>query len=75
MSLTQKPVGYSELQVYIDILNDIEGKNNKKSYSSLVKDLLVNFGIRISVNELNELYEPNLEEIKKDLEIQVNNVC
>lgn len=75
MELTKKPINYSDLQYYMNILEDLNRTMEKKSYSSLVKDLLVNFGIKITVQELNELYEPSIDELEKDLEIQMRNVC
>lgn len=75
MESTEKSVDYSKVQHYINIIEDLNKTKEKSSYSSLVKDLLVNFGIRITIKELNELYEPNEEELRRDLEIQYRNVC
>lgn len=68
-----EPIDYSKLQQYISILEDLNDKN-KLSYSSLVKDLLESFGIKISIEQLEEYYEPTVEELKEDLEIQYRNV-
>jgi hypothetical protein len=62
------------LQDYVNIIEDLNRKE-KCSYNYLIKNLLENFGLRISLSEIRELYEPNLEELKRDLEIQIKNVC
>ena len=68
-----KALSYSELQNCIDILEDLNDKK-KLSYSDLVKNLLENFSIKISVKELQEYFEPTVEELQEDLEIQYRNV-
>lgn len=74
MSSLQNPIDYKRLQVLISILEDLNDKENSASYSSLCKDLLVNFGVRVSVEQIIEYYEPTVEELKEDLEIQYRNV-
>ena len=70
----EKTIENSKIQYYIDVLNDLNGKN-KLSYNSLVKDLLETFGLKITIKQIEELYEPSIEELETDLEIQYRNVC
>ncbi len=64
-----------KLQKYVNILEDLNGKKKYNNYDSLIMDLLVEFGIKIDRQILNELYEPTLEEDIEDRRIIYNNVC
>ncbi len=74
MEETKKPTNYSEIQKHIDVLGYLGLVEKNSSYSCLCKNLLENFGIKVSLSEIQELYEPSIEELKTDLEIQYNNV-
>lgn len=74
MEKPDKSINRKEIQKYINILEDLNDKE-KYSYNSLVKSLLENFGLRVKLDEIREIYEPTLEELEKDLVIQYNNVC
>ncbi len=65
----------NELQHYISILEDWNGKRKYNNYDSLIKDLLVNFGIKIERNIINQLNEPTLDEEILDKELIYRNVC
>jgi len=67
-------IDYNSLRKYIKILEDLNDKDSSASLSSLSKDLLVNFGLKISVEKLIEFYEPTIDELVEDLEIQHRNV-
>ena len=71
---TETNIDYNKIQNCINIIEDLNKTKEKASYSSLVKDLLVSFGIRITIKELSELYEPSVDELREDLEIQMRNV-
>lgn len=73
--MKKQQINLSELQFYINILEDLNDKQNYSNYDSLCKDLLVNFGIRITKKEYLQLLEPTAEELAKDLEIMYRNVC
>lgn len=67
-------ISLSKLQMYVNILEDLNDKQKYSNYETLCKDLLVNFGIRVKLEEIRELYEPTVEELSTDLEILYNNV-
>jgi len=66
------PNTLSELQFYVNLLEDINGKKKYTNYDTLEKDLLIEFGIRTTRQELNELFEPTLEEHELDLKLIYN---
>jgi len=66
------PNTLSELQFYVNLLEDINGKKKYTNYDTLEKDLLIEFGIRTTRQELNELFEPTLEEQELDLKLIYN---
>lgn len=68
------PKSLSELQFYVNLLEDINGKKKYNNYDSLKEDLLIEFGIKTTRQELNELYEPNLTEAKLDLKLIYGNL-
>ena len=63
----------SDIQGFVNILEDLNGKKKYTNYNTLCKDLLENFGIKIKIEEIRELYEPTVEELTKDLEIMYRN--
>lgn len=67
-------ISLSKLQMYVNILEDLNDKQKYNNYETLCKDLLVNFGIRVKLEEIRELYEPTVEELSRDLEILYNYV-
>ena len=68
------PKNLSELQFYVNLLEDMHGKRKYSNYELLEKDLLIEFGVKTSRTQLNQLFEPTIEEDEKDLIIQINNV-
>lgn len=64
----------SELQFFVNLLEDMHGKKKYSDYELLVQDLLIEFGIISTRKELIELFEPTEDEIRRDLVIQMNNV-
>ena len=64
----------SELQLYVNILEESKGiKYN--NYETLIKDLLLEFGLTVDRQQLNELFEPSIEESVEDIKIMLGNVC
>ena len=57
----------SELQLYI---NFIQAKHNKvyTDYNEIIRLLKSEFNINSSLHQLNQLYEPTIDEETKDLE-------
>lgn len=57
----------SELQLYI---NFIQVKNNKiyKDYNEIISLLKLEFGVDTTIQQLNELFEPTMDEETRDLE-------
>ncbi len=72
---TEDKIDYSSLQHHVNILEDLKIIEKNSSYSNLCKNLLETFGIKISIKEIQELYEPSIDELREDLEIQYKNVC
>lgn len=69
----------SEFRAYIRILEDLNGKKPYTDYELLKKDLLIEFGIRITLSEIRELLDelldiPSLEEEVEDLQIMYKNI-
>lgn len=73
--MTKQLNDLEKLQFYINLLEDLNDKKKYLNYDSLIKDLLVEFGIKINRSQLNEIYEPTLEENEEDLKIIYRNVC
>lgn len=63
----------SELQYYVNLLEDYHEKKYT-NYELLEKDLLIEFGVRTSRQELNELFEPTIEEEIEDISILYRNI-
>ena len=66
----------SELKAYVNILEDFHEKKYK-DYELLRKDLLIEFGVRTSINHIRKLYdmqEPSAEDHAIDMQILYNNV-
>lgn len=63
-----------ELQHCIKLLEDLNGKRQYTNYDSLIKDLLVNFGIKVDRKVINQLNEPTLEEEILDKKLMYRNV-
>lgn len=59
----------SELQFYVNILEDHHGKKKYTDYELLRKDLLTEFGVKITRQQINELFEPNIIEEQLDLKL------
>ena len=47
-----------ELNVYINILEDLNGKTKYKNFDNLIKDLLIEFGYKATRQEISNFYEP-----------------
>jgi len=70
-----KPVtNLSELQAYVNILEDLHGKKKYTNYELLRKDLLIEFRLKIPIEQIRELFEPTVEEEILDREILLKNV-
>ena len=63
----------SELQLYVNLLEDLHEKNYT-NYELLKRDLLIEFGVRVTMEEIRELYEPTVEEEVLDRQILYNNI-
>ncbi len=63
----------SELQLYINLLEQLRGfvYNN---YDELIKDLKYEFGILVTIDELNRIYEPTMEEDLLDKQELLKNI-
>lgn len=69
----------SELRAYIKILEDLNGKKPYLDYQLLKEDLLIEFGVRITVDKIRELLNelldiPLLEDEVEDLQIMYKNI-
>jgi len=63
----------SELQLYINLLEC--QKNIKYSdYNKLIADLKYEFGINVSIEEINRVYEPTGDEEVLDREYLLKNI-
>ena len=63
----------SELQLYINLLQ----QTNKKIYSDyneLIKELKKEFNINVTIDDLNKLNEPTIEEELIDKELLLKNI-
>lgn len=70
----------SELKFYIGILEDLNGKKAYNNYEKLRNDLLIEFGIKTTIENIkNALYElleqPTLEEEINDLAMIYSHTC
>lgn len=74
MDNSKETLDYSKIQGLVNTLEDLRIVEKNSSYSNLCKNLLETFGIKLNIKEIQELYEPTVDEIKEDLEIQYNNV-
>ena len=63
----------SELQAYVNILEDYHEKKYS-NYELLKKDLLIEFGIKVTIDSIRKLYEPTIEEDALDKQILYNNI-
>ncbi len=63
----------SELQFYVNLLEDYHEKKYT-NYELLRKDLLIEFGVRITIEEIHQLYEPTIEEEVEDISILYRNI-
>lgn len=70
-----------ELIFYINLLEDLNnGKKPYVNYETLRKDLLVEFGVKTTIENIRKLFketlsEPTIEDEQEDLKIIYNNVC
>lgn len=64
----------SELQLYVNLLEDLNGKKKYTNYELLKKDLLIEFSVSVTIEKLRLLYEPTVEEEIRDREILLRNV-
>jgi hypothetical protein len=64
----------SELQLYVNLLEDLHSKKKYTDYELLRKDLLIEFGIKVTIEDIRRLYEPTVEEEIRDREILLRNV-
>lgn len=71
----EKPKNLTELQEFINILEDLNDKQVYTNYASLRKDLLETFGIKLKREDYEKILEPTAEDLALDLEIQLRNVC
>jgi len=63
----------SELQYYVNLLEDYHEKKYT-DYELLKKDLLIEFGVRITIQEIHQMYEPTIEEDVEDMSILYRNI-
>lgn len=69
----------TELVFYAGILEDLNGKKSYSDYEILRKDLLIEFKIKTTIEELRsafneQLEQPTLEEEVEDLKMMYQNV-
>ena len=70
----------SEFLMYVSLLEDLNGKKEYLDYELLKKDLLVEFGIKVTIENIRSFFdellkEPSVKDDLIDLEIMYNNVC
>jgi hypothetical protein len=63
----------SELQIYINLLEQDKNKTYT-NYNELIKDLKYEFNINVTMDEINRIYEPTIEEDVLDREILLKNI-
>lgn len=63
----------SELQLYINLLE--QQKNLVYSdYNKLIEDLKYEFNLNVTMDEINRVYEPTIEEELLDRELLLKNI-
>ena len=62
----------SELQLYINLLEQTNG--NYSDSNKLIKDLKGEFGIYVTINELNRLNEPTIDDDFIDVRELLKNI-
>ena len=62
----------SELQLYINLLEQQNGKYSDSN--KLIKDLKYEFGIYVTIGELNRINEPTIEEDLIDVKELLKNI-
>lgn len=50
-------VSIEEIRPFVKILEDLNDKEKYTNYQTLCKDLLVNFGIRVKIEQIRKIYE------------------
>lgn len=63
----------SELQLYINLLEQTKGIIYS-DYNKLIEDLKIEFNINVTMNEINRIYEPSIDEELLDREILLKNI-
>ncbi len=71
--INSKNISIEELNYYIKILNDFN-ENNSLSYSELSNELLVNFKLKISKEELYQMLDTTIQDDVTDLIIIYKNI-
>lgn len=64
----------SELQLYVNLLEDLNGKKKYTNYELLRRDLLIEFSVNVTIENIRLLFEPTVEEEIRDREILLRNV-
>jgi len=62
----------SELQLYINLLEQSNGKYS--DFNELIKDLKSEFGIYVTINELNRINEPTIDDDIIDIRELLKNI-
>lgn len=63
----------SELQYYVNLLEDYH-ERKYTNYELLRRDLLIEFGVKVSREEIQQMYEPTIDEEVEDMSILYRNV-
>lgn len=63
----------SELQLYVNLLEQDKGITYT-DYNKLKEDLKYEFNINVTIDELNRLYDPTIDEERIDREILLKNI-
>jgi hypothetical protein len=71
--MSKKVANLSELQLYVNLINDLH-ETTVTNYKELKKQLLIEFGVDVEIKQLEQLYEPTVEEEIRDREILLRNV-
>lgn len=69
MYLVKVKIEQSELHVYISLLKQYKLLNTN-NYEEIINKVKTNFNVDISIEELNEYYNPNLYELIEDSQLQ-----
>lgn len=64
----------SELQMYVNLLEKQRNREYNGDYNKLVKDLKYEFNIDTTVDQLQVLFDPTVEEEMLDRQITYNNI-